>query len=65
MRIYAAARSEALKRFFAALRGCFSFRVAFVVLLFVLLCSVMGQILSLLRFVGVGGILYRVIFNRS
>lgn len=60
--IYAAIRSEALKRFFAALRVCFSFRVAFVVLLFVLVFSVMAQILLVLRFVGVGGILYRAIF---
>lgn len=29
---------------------CFRFGVAFVVLLFVLVCSVMGQILSVLRF---------------
>ena len=61
--IYAAIRLEALKRFLAALRVCFSFRVAFVVLLFVLLCSVMAQILLVLRFVGVGSILYRVIFS--
>lgn len=63
VRIYAAARSKALKRFLAALRGCFSFGVAVVVLLFVLVCSVMPIKLSVLRFVGVGGILYRVIFS--
>ena len=48
--------------FLAALRLCFSFRVAFAVLLFVLGCSVIGLFLSLLRFVGVGSILYRSIF---
>ena len=47
----------------AALRGCFSFGVAFVASPFVLVCSVMAQILLVLRFVGVGGILYRVIFS--
>lgn len=42
--------------FLAALRWCFRFGVAVCVLLFVLICSVMGQILSLLRFVGVGSV---------
>ena len=63
VQIYAAIRSEALKRFLAALRGCFSFRVAFVASPFVLGCSVTPQILLVLRFVGVGGILYRVILS--
>ena len=44
---------------------CFRFGVAVCALLFVLVCSVTGQILSLLRFAGVGGILYSVIFYRS
>ena len=50
------------------LRHCgrrFRFDIAVCALLFALVCSVMGQILSLLRFVGVGSILYRVIFYRS
>jgi hypothetical protein len=51
--------------FLVALRWCFRSLFVFCLLLFVLLCSVIRQILSLLRFVGVGGILYRVIFNRS
>ena len=63
MRIYAAIRCEALKRFLAALCWCFSFGIAGCVLLFCFVCSVMRQFLSLLRFVGVGVILYRVIFS--
>ena len=43
----------------------FQFDIAVCALLFVLSCSVMGQILSLLRFAGVGSILYSVIFYRS
>lgn len=37
--------------FLAAIRLCFSFHFAFVVLLFVLLCSVMPLKLSVLRFI--------------
>ena len=48
--------------FFGYCGRCFSFGVAVCALLFVLVCSIMGQILLVLRFVGVGGILYRVIF---
>ena len=44
---------------------CFRFGVAVCALLFALVCSVTGQILSLLRFAGVGSILYSVIFYRS
>ena len=43
---------------------CFSLGVAFAVLLFVLVCSVTPLKLSVLRFVGVGSILYRLIFPR-
>ena len=35
---------------------CFRFGIAVCTLLFALVCSVTGQILSLLRFAGVGGI---------
>lgn len=44
---------------------CFAFGVAVCVLLFILACSVMAQILLVLRFAGVGSILYRVIFYRA
>lgn len=46
----------------AALRWCFSFGVAFCLSVLLLRCSVMAQILLVLHFVGVGSILYRVIF---
>jgi hypothetical protein len=49
-------------RFWRLSVGVFLFGVAVCVLLFVLVCSVMGQFLSLLRFCGVGSILYRAIF---
>ena len=64
VQIYVVIRSEALKRFLAALCWCFSFCVALCVLLFVFVCSVMPLKLPVLRFVGVGGILYRVNFPR-
>lgn len=63
VRIYAADVFGACKAFSGHCGRCFSFGVAFAVLLFVLGCSVIGLFLSLLRFVGVGGILYRVIFS--
>ena len=44
---------------------CFRFGVAVCALLFALVSSVTGQILSILRFAGVGSILYRAIFYRS
>ena len=53
----------ACKAFSGHCGRCFSFGVAFAVLLFALVCSVMALKLSVLRFVGVGGILYRVIFS--
>jgi hypothetical protein len=53
---YAAARSEALKRFLAALCRCFSvgFALIFAFLLFGM--PVEAQILLVLRFVGVGSV---------
>lgn len=63
VRIYSAELFGRCTAFLAALRWCFSFGVAVCVLLFVLVCSVMPLKLSVLRFVGVGGILYRVIFS--
>ena len=44
---------------------CFRFDIAVCALLFALVCSVTGQILSLLRFASVGSILYSVIFYRA
>ena len=56
VRIYAAARSEALKRFLAALRWCFSFGVVVCVLLLFVVSSLMPQILLVWAFVGVGSV---------
>jgi hypothetical protein len=65
VQIYAADVIGAYTAFFAALRWCFRFCVAVCMLLFALLCSVIGLFLSLLRF-GVGGsILYMAIFYRA
>jgi hypothetical protein len=54
VRIYAPIRSEALKRFLAALRWCFRSAFVFCSLLFVLLCSVTAQILLVTAFCGIG-----------
>ena len=56
VRIYAAELFGRCTAFLAALRWCFRFGVAFVALLFVLLCSVMPLKPSVLRFVGVGSV---------
>ena len=56
MLLYAVFVSGRSVAFLAALRWCFSFGVLFCLLLFVLVCSVMGLFLSLLRFVGVGSV---------
>jgi hypothetical protein len=57
--------SGVLWRFRGIVGGVFGLGVAFVSLLFALACSVIGQILLVSRFAGVGSILYRVIFCRS
>lgn len=64
VRIYAAARSEALKRFLAALRWRFRFGVALLVPFLRCGMPVEAQFLLVWRFVGVGSILYRVNFPR-
>ena len=61
--LYAVFVFGACKAFSGHCGRCFRFGVADCVLLFVLICSVMPLKLSVLRFVGVGGILYRVIFS--
>ena len=63
--LYAVFVFGACKAFLGHCGRCFRFGVAVCVLLFVLVCSVMAQILLVLRFVGVGSILYRVIFYQS
>ena len=65
MFLYAVFVSGACKAFLGHCGRCFSFGVVVCVLLFVLLCSVMPQILLVWAFVGVGSILYRAIFYRS
>lgn len=56
VRIYAAIRSEALKRFWAALRWCFRCGVALCLSVLFVTSSVMAQILPVWAFYGVGSV---------
>ena len=59
---YAAIHCEALAAFLAALRACFCFGFALLVSLLHFDVPVEARTLCVLRFVGVGSILYRTIF---
>ena len=63
VRIYAAIRSEALKRFLAALRGCFLCGVVFGVLRFACAMLCKAQILPVLRFLLFFEYLYIFLFS--